>query len=245
MTKIEIDIWNYIYGKLPNPYAVAAIMGNLYAESSLNPLTMTGKKKSQWISSFEYITAVNIGSYDQYSFAHDGIAFGLVQWTYWSRKQALHEFAKGRDIGSMETQIDFMFAELPKYKTVWNALQNATEINSVCDIFMLKYEKPGTTTEAAKESRRAKAAAYFDMFAHKEKNESSKQEVPKTKYVSTTVNNVLIRSGNGRQFPTVGRINLSGYMSKWVATSEDGWHAIEMKDRVGWISGEFAEIKEV
>ena len=96
MTSNELQIWNYIYGKLPNPYAVAAIMGNLYAESSLNSLSMAGKKKSQWSSSFEYISAVNSGSYDQYSFAHDGIAFGLVQWTYWSRKQALHEFSKGR-----------------------------------------------------------------------------------------------------------------------------------------------------
>ena len=30
-------IWNYLYAELKNPYGVAGIMGNIQAESGLNP----------------------------------------------------------------------------------------------------------------------------------------------------------------------------------------------------------------
>ena len=141
-----------------------------------------------------------------------------------------------------------MFEELPKYKTVWNALKDAKDIDSVCDIFMLKYEKPGTTTEAAKEARRKYAARYFDQFEMEEYvpgTEPVAPAKPKTKYVYTTTDRVLIRSGNGKDYPAIDRIGTKGSISLWVATSENGWYAIRMKDRVGWVSSEFAEIKEV
>ena len=33
----EKTIWDYLIGKINNPYGVAALMGNLYAESALRP----------------------------------------------------------------------------------------------------------------------------------------------------------------------------------------------------------------
>lgn len=33
----EQKIWNYLKSKLNNDYGVAGLMGNLYAESGLNP----------------------------------------------------------------------------------------------------------------------------------------------------------------------------------------------------------------
>lgn len=46
-TTNEEKIWNYLYDKLGNPYGVAGIMGNMYAESALNPknLQNTYEKK--------------------------------------------------------------------------------------------------------------------------------------------------------------------------------------------------------
>ena len=41
----EETIWNWLYIKFRNVYGVAALMGNLFAESSLNPLCANGIKK--------------------------------------------------------------------------------------------------------------------------------------------------------------------------------------------------------
>ena len=35
-------IWDFLYSRICNPYGVAALMGNLEAESSLNPFNATG-----------------------------------------------------------------------------------------------------------------------------------------------------------------------------------------------------------
>ena len=165
MAANEKLIWDLLMQGVGNPYGAAAIMGNLMAESSLNPLNMTGRNAKQWADKRTYFDAVNDGRYDAYTFEHDGIAVGLVQWLYWSRKQGLWEFARGQDIGSVDVQIGYMLKELPSYKTVWNAVVNATDINTPCDLFMLKYEKPGTTTEAAKQKRRDYAYRSFDTYA--------------------------------------------------------------------------------
>ena len=52
------------------------------------------------------------GSYD--NFIKDSAGYGLAQWTYWSRKQALLEFAKaeGKSIGDLSLQLDFIWKEL-------------------------------------------------------------------------------------------------------------------------------------
>jgi long-subunit fatty acid transport protein len=38
------------------------------------------------------------------------LGYGLAQWTFWSRKQALLDFAKtaGKSIGDMTMQLDFL-----------------------------------------------------------------------------------------------------------------------------------------
>jgi hypothetical protein len=38
----EEKIWNYLYDNLKNEYAVAGLMGNLYAESALSPINLQG-----------------------------------------------------------------------------------------------------------------------------------------------------------------------------------------------------------
>ena len=243
-------IWNMLMSEIKNPYGVAAIMGNLRAESSMNPQNMTGTNAKQWRSAEEYCKAINSGTYDQYSFAHDGIAFGLVQWLYYSRKQGLHEYAMGRDIGSAEVQIGYLLKELPSYKTVWSAVTEATDLVTPCDSVMLRYEKPGTTTEAAKQKRRDYAMAYFEKF-HDTKTEEQVMNEPtnpvisyKAKKVITTAPSVLVRCGNGKEYSTVGKIYSQGSSYPWVATAENNWHAIKIDNRVAWVSGSFSKVIE-
>lgn len=237
----EQQIWDLLIAEIKNPMGVAAVMGNLRAESSMNPLCMTGTNAKQWITKQAYVDAVDNGSYDRYSFSHDNIAFGLVQWRYWSRKEALYDFAQhsGYSIGALNIQVEYLLHELPKYKTVWNGVCNATNIDDACDLVMLKYEQPGTTTDTAKQKRRNFAHEYYDKYA-----KPAPDPQKKVKKVRTTAPKVFIRAGNGKNYAPIGRIPEEGKIFNWVATADNGWHAIETMDRVYWISGDFSEVFE-
>ena len=57
--------------------------------------------------------------------------------------------------------------------------------------------------------------------------------------VSGTVN---IRTGNGTQYSRITAAK-NGDTFEWVATAENGWHAVVYKKQVAWISGKYAEVR--
>ena len=232
----EKAIWNLLMKSINNPYGVAAVMGNLKAESGMDPTNMTGSNAKKWTSE-KYINDINSGALSKYDFSHDGIAFGLVQWCYWSRKEALYDFARWLDISDPTVQIDFMLNELPKYKTVWYTLCNAKTIREASDSFMLRYEQPANITEVMKQRRERYSQEYYDKYA-----EGKKEDPKDILCVRTTFDKVLVRCGNGKSFSSFTRIEKSGSEYPYVATAMNGWQAITIGDRVGWISPEFSEI---
>lgn len=59
-------------------------------------------------------------------FVHDSAGYGLAQWTFWSRKEALLNYVKatGASIGDLETQLGFLWKELAEsYATVLAVLK--------------------------------------------------------------------------------------------------------------------------
>lgn len=88
-------------------------MGNIYAESGLIPTNLQNSfEKKLGYTDADYTSAVDRGSYN--NFVRDSAGYGLCQWTYWSRKQALLEFCKSKmtSIGDLEMQLEFMYKEL-------------------------------------------------------------------------------------------------------------------------------------
>lgn len=70
-------------------------MGNLYAESGLMPNNLQNTYNNKLgKTDAEYTAAVDNGSYG--NFVKDSAGYGLAQWTYWSRKQALLNHANRR-----------------------------------------------------------------------------------------------------------------------------------------------------
>lgn len=100
----EQEIWNFFKNKNLNNYGAAGLMGNLYAESGLLPnnLQDTGNRKLG-LTDTEYTKRVDNGSYT--NFVKDGQGYGLAQWTWHTRKQALLNFTQERkkSIGDLET----------------------------------------------------------------------------------------------------------------------------------------------
>lgn len=55
--------------------------------------------------------------------------------------------------------------------------------------------------------------------------------------VSGTVN---IRTGNGTQYSRITAAK-NGDTFEWVATAENGWHAVVVNGCVGWVSGKYSK----
>lgn len=166
----ERMIWDFLMGKIGNPYGVAGLMGNLCAESTLNPakLERTAEKKL-CVSSAEYTARVDDGRYDAERFAHDGAGYGLAQWTYHARKAALLCYAKecGVSIGSLAMQLEYLWKELQGYKTVLKVLRAAVSVREASDMVMMRYERPKNQSESARSKRQRYGQKYFDAYALK------------------------------------------------------------------------------
>ena len=109
----EEKIWNFLKSKGLSDYGAAGLMGNLFAESGLNPQNLQNSyEKKLGHTDASYRAAVDNGSYG--NFARDGAGYGPAQWTYHTRKAALLEYAKaaGKSIGDLETQLGFLMKEL-------------------------------------------------------------------------------------------------------------------------------------
>lgn len=160
-------IWNYLKAKGLNDCGIAGLMGNLYAESGLQPnnLQNTYEKKLGY-SDDGYTAAVDEGSYT--NFIKDAAGYGLAQWTYWTRKRNLLDFAKaaGKSIGDLEMQLDFLWKELSEsYSTTLKVLRTAATIKVASDRVLTDYERPADISDAVKNKRAGFGQTYYAKYA--------------------------------------------------------------------------------
>lgn len=159
-------VWNYLKGKGLNDYAVAGIMGNIYAESGFKPTNLqnTYEKKLGYTDD-SYTAAVDSGAYT--NFVKDSAGYGLVQWTYWSRKEALLNYARslGKSIGDLGMQLDFMWKEMQNYKAMMETFKGATSVAEASNAMMTQYERPADQSEAAQARRAGYGKTYYDKYA--------------------------------------------------------------------------------
>ena len=165
----EKKVWDFLYGKIGNAYGVAGLMGNLYAESGIrsNNLQNTYEKKLG-LTDAEYTAKVDDGSYT--NFVKDSAGYGIVQWTYWSRKQALYEFAKEqkKSIGDLDMQLAFLWKEIQGYKATLDALKSAKTVREASTAVLTQYEKPADQGEAVQAKRASYGQTYYDRYAPKQ-----------------------------------------------------------------------------
>ena len=162
----EERIWNYLLGKGLSKAGAAGLMGNLYAESGLRPNNLQNSYEGRLgMSDAEYTEMVDKGTYT--NFVRDSAGYGLAQWTYWSRKQALLAFAQaaGKSIGDLEMQLDFLMKELAgSYKAVLATLKTAITVRAASDSVLLNFERPADQSEAAKTRRASYGQRYYDKY---------------------------------------------------------------------------------
>lgn len=195
----ERTIWNYFIVKGMSPAGVAGLMGNLYAESGLNPQNLQNTyEKSLGLTDAEYTAAVDSGSYT--NFVRDSAGYGLAQWTYWSRKEAMLNYAQktGESIGDLMMQLDFMYQELKDYAAVFQVLRTAKTVKEASDIVLTKYERPADQSNSVKTKRASYGQTYYDAYATttttSEKEETTMSNSPLVTYTNITKNKTSPRN---------------------------------------------------
>ena len=144
-------------------------------------------------------------------------------------------------------------------------LRNGSEGSDVCALqellLSLGYALPrygadghfGSETEAAVRAFQADAGlevdgkygekshdALMDAAADGEEEEPSRPS-GRTVVIVSDGGKVNIRVGNGLTYSRITQL-APGTTCPYVATAENGWHAVIIGARVGWVSGEFSRI---
>lgn len=165
----EERIWNYLIGKGLSSAGAAGLMGNLFAESALNPKNLQNSyEKKLGHTDDSYTVAVDNGSYD--NFVHDSAGYGLAQWTFWSRKENMLTFARaaGKSIGDLEMQLDFLCKELSgSYASLFATLKTASTVRAASDRVLVDFERPADQSEEVKVKRAGYGQTYYDKYAGK------------------------------------------------------------------------------
>ena len=166
----EKTIWDKLISAGMTKAGTAGLMGNLYAESALNPKNLQRTyEKSLSYTDDSYTSAVDSGRYT--NFVHDCAGYGLAQWTFWTRKQALLNYANdnGVSVGDLNMQVAFLIKELKSgYASVWKILCTASDVRTASDAVMCQYECPADVSASARTKRAGFGQKYYDMFANAE-----------------------------------------------------------------------------
>ena len=165
---MEQKIWNFLKTEGFNDFGVAGLMGNLLAESGLQPKNMEDQYQSKLGYNDEsYTRAVDNGTYT--NFVKDAVGYGLAQWTYWTRKQNLLNFAKqnNKSIGDLDMQLCFLVKELKEMYTnsVYNVLKKATSVLEASNAVLLNFERPASMGASVQATRARYGQTYYDRYA--------------------------------------------------------------------------------
>lgn len=162
-------IWKFLKSQGFNDFGVAGLMGNLYAESGLLPNNLENSYSTKFgLSDAEYTAQVDNGIYT--NFVRDSAGYGLAQWTYWTRKQNLLNFAKSKNksIADLEMQLEFLVKELKEDFTnsVYSVLKNAKTILEASNAVLLKFERPANQSVSVQNQRASFGQKYYDQYAN-------------------------------------------------------------------------------
>ena len=150
----KAKVWDFFRKNTDMPdTGIAGILGNMRAESGVNPKNLQDSYESSLgYSDDEYTQAVDNGSYN--NFADDSAGYGLVQFTYNGYKQGLLDYAKQHhlSIGSEDAQLNYLYQSI-KDTDVWNSVKNASSAGDAAKQWMLKYERPADQSEAKQNAR--------------------------------------------------------------------------------------------
>lgn len=243
------QIYDYFRSKGLTDAGVSGLLGNLQAESGIrsNNLQNSYEKKLA-MPDVIYTNAVNTGVYTKEQFVNDKAGYGLAQWTFWTRKEALYNYAMqvGHTIDSTEMQCQFLFKELcEKYKGVLNVLVSSNDIRECSNMVLMNFEKPKDQSINVQNKRYEYSVGIYNNCCNKEavKVETS---VPKCPFlVKVETPNLNVRESHSIKSDKRGKMPVGTFTIVEVQQGEGsklGWG--KLKSGIGWISLDYVTIKK-
>lgn len=233
------EIYKYFLGKSLTNEGVAGLLGNLNAESGLRANNIQNSyEKKIGMNDEQYCDAVNSGEYSKDKFVNDKIGMGLAQWTYYSRKQKLYEYAEsiGHCIDSTEMQVEFLYKELcESYGSVLKVLKSSHNLRECSDCVLTQFEKPANQSDAVKDLRYNMSLSIYTKYKINDNNVSANREVPFL--VKVNIDDLNIREGAGTKYNKKGKIPKGTYTIVEVQNSNWG----KLKSGLGWICLDYTE----
>ena len=233
----EKSIWDALYSFLGNAYGAAGLMGNLYAESALNPKNLQNNgNKALGMTDDEFTAAMDAGAYG--NFVGDGYGYGLAQWTYHSRKAALLAYVqeRGVSVGDLAAQLGFLCKELEGYSSVLKTLKAAKTVREASDVVLTKYERPADQGTSVQEKRASYGQKYFEKYACKQSTPAQAEPSTDVPFqVKVSIPDLNIRKGPGTEFAHTGQFTGIGEFT--IVDVSGNWG--KLKSGAGWISLNF------
>ena len=160
-------IWDKLTAAGMTSAGAAGLLGNLYAESGLNPKNLQNSyEKKLGCTDADYTAAVDCGAYT--NFVSDCAGYGLAQWTHSSRKAALLAYARARgaSIGDLDMQVGYLLQELQSLFPALRRLLCATaSVREASDAVLLQFERPADQSQANLDRRFARAQEFYNKLA--------------------------------------------------------------------------------
>ena len=169
-------VWDNLMTYINNPIGVAALMGNLFAESGIVPYRCEKDNNStnKFLASKNYTKDVDSGVVSENAFVNGGLyegkpGYGLAQWSYYSRKQALYNMWKNGNydsIGNIDLALAYLKSELEThgYNDTLTVLQNATDIRAASNHVLFYFENPTLQGQEVQDKRYAYSQDIYDTF---------------------------------------------------------------------------------
>ena len=142
---------------------IAGMMANIAAEGAFSAINLENSYEPKLGYNDEsYTAAVDNGTYT--NFVYDSAGYGICQWTYHSRKQALLSRAKSNNvsIGDLGNQVSFLFQELQVgYSSLYNSIMSGNDsASNIAATFCHSFENPYEHTQCDT-TRANNANAYY------------------------------------------------------------------------------------
>lgn len=231
-------IWDKLIAEGFTKAGAAGLMGNLKAESNLDPKNLQNTFESKLgYTDNSYTQAVDNGSYK--NFIKDSAGYGLAQWTYWTRKQNLLNFAKQRrvSIGDLEMQIDFLLKELREsYSSLYKTLKTVFSVSTASNEVLTKFERPRDMSNKVKILRASYGQQIYNKYVNEVVDKTSVTN--NNSFLVRVVDDELnVRADAGTEFKITTVIK-KGEIYTIVSTkiSSDGGTWGKLKSGVGWIN---------
>jgi LysM repeat protein len=163
-TANEKTVWDFLISKGYTKAGAAGLMGNLQAESNMQSVIYENYYKSKiGLTDQQYVDYVNSGRYT--NFVYDSVGFGLAQWTYSTRKQALLNTCYG-NIGDLNCQLRYLQIELINYFPGINSLLKSSNSVRDCALKVLfEFENPADQSVSVQNYRVSLANNYYNTFS--------------------------------------------------------------------------------